>query len=367
MNNIIIKNVVKNYGSTKVVKKLDLEIKSGERLILLGPSGCGKSTTLRMIAGLEDISEGELYLGDVKANDIAPGKRNVAMVFQNYALLPHLNVWRNIEFGLTNVDISNEEKEDRIREAIELLNLTGLEERLPKELSGGQRQRVALARGIVKRAPYFLLDEPLSNLDAQLRNLARGELVKIHELYKPTFIYVTHDQVEAMTIGQRVAIMNNGYLQQIDTPENIYNKPINTFVAKFIGSPSMNIVQCNLKGDKIELNNQLVTLPKEILSIVGIGRNSIKVGMRPEEIDISSEESDFGFIVDYVENHGNKKCVYFTLNGEKAVVSIESSSNIKSGEVLYCKINWDKIHLFNSETGENYIYSESYEEEAKVG
>ncbi|MEG0297364.1 MAG: ABC transporter ATP-binding protein [Clostridium sp.] len=367
MNNIVFKNIVKSYGNTKVVKKLDLEIESGERLILLGPSGCGKSTTLRMIAGLEDITSGELYLGDKLANDMTPGQRDIAMVFQNYALLPHLNVWDNIAFGLSNKKLDSKEKEERIKEAIELLNLTGLEKRHPKELSGGQRQRVALARGIVKRAPYFLLDEPLSNLDAQLRTLARSELVKIHEIYKPTFIYVTHDQVEAMTIGQRVAIMNEGYLQQIDTPENIYDKPVNTFVAKFIGSPSMNIVDAKIVNDKIELNGEFVKVPEYWLAqIMGGAQVDLKFGVRPEKVKLSRVKTKDSVEVNisYIENHGNKKCVFFELNGVKVVAAIDSLGDINTTDKFYFEVEWDNVHFFNKEDEKSYGYPWDKEGEA---
>ena len=208
MKNIEFKAVKKKYDETTVIQELNFSIKEGERLVLLGPSGCGKTTTLRMIAGLEEISEGQLLMGGTVVNSVAPGKRNIAMVFQNYALFPHLSVWENITFGLKIQKLTEQEMAKRAKEALEILNLTGYENRKPKELSGGQKQRVALCRAIVKQSPYFLLDEPLSNLDAQLRQQARTELVKLHEIYKPTMIYVTHDQVEAMTIAQRIAIMN---------------------------------------------------------------------------------------------------------------------------------------------------------------
>ena len=210
MKNIEFKAVKKKYDETTVIQELNFSIKEGERLVLLGPSGCGKTTTLRMIAGLEEISEGQLLMGGAVVNNVAPGKRNIAMVFQNYALFPHLSVWENITFGLKIQKLTEQEMAKRAKEALEILNLTGYENRKPKELSGGQKQRVALCRAIVKQSPYFLLDEPLSNLDAQLRQQARTELVKLHEIYKPTMIYVTHDQVEAITIAQRIAIMNNG-------------------------------------------------------------------------------------------------------------------------------------------------------------
>ena len=257
MSSIVFKNVCKNYGNTQVVKNLNLEINPGERLVLLGPSGCGRSTTLRMIAGLEKITSGELYFGDKVMNDIESGDRNVAMVFQNYALYPHMTVWDNITFGLRMNKVEREEIEKRAREALKILNLEGLEKRYSKELSGGQRQRVALCRAVVKQSPFFLLDEPLSNLDVQLRNISREELVKLHNLYRPTFVYVTHDQIEAMTIGHRIAVLNKGYLQQIDTPEKIYNNPVNVFVAKFIGIPQINIIRVNINEGELLLKNNI--------------------------------------------------------------------------------------------------------------
>ena len=260
MSSMVFKNVCKNYGNTQVVKNLNLEINPGERLVLLGPSGCGKSTTLRMIAGLEKITSGELYFGDKVMNDIESGDRNVAMVFQNYALYPHMTVWDNITFGLRMNKVEREEIEKRAREALKILNLEGLEKRYSKELSGGQRQRVALCRAVVKQSPFFLLDEPLSNLDVQLRNTSREELVKLHNLYRPTFVYVTHDQIEAMTIGHRIAVLNKGYLQQIDTPEKIYNNPVNVFVAKFIGIPQINIIRVNINEGELLLKNNRIKI-----------------------------------------------------------------------------------------------------------
>ena len=245
-------HVSKVYGTNQVVRDLDFSINAGERLILLGPSGCGKTTTLRMIAGLESITSGDLYMGDKRVNDVPPGERNIAMVFQSYALYPHMTVWDNITFGLQIQKLSPSEIEKRTKEAIDILQLEGLTERYPKELSGGQKQRVALARAIVKHSPYFLLDEPLSNLDAKLRQQARTQLVKIHEIYKPTMIYVTHDQVEAMTVATRIAIINEGVLQQIGTPEEVYHRPANTFVAQFIGTPAMNLLPADVYTDVLQ-------------------------------------------------------------------------------------------------------------------
>ena len=262
MDSIRFENVSKSFGKTKVINNLNLSIEKGERLILLGPSGCGKSTILRMISGLESVSEGKLYLNGKLANDIDSGDRDIAMVFQNYALFPHMTIEENVGYGLK---IHKEKKEvikASVAEAVEILGLSGLEGRYPRELSGGQRQRVALARAIVKRSDFFLLDEPLSNLDAQLRGQARKELVKLHEMYGQTFIYVTHDQIEAMTVGQRIALLNGGDLQMLDTPHNVYHRPANIFVAKFIGSPSMNIINVHLDGRELVLGEQRTELPE---------------------------------------------------------------------------------------------------------
>lgn len=226
MYSIEFKNVVKKFGKTEVIKGLNLSVKKGERLILLGSSGCGKSTILRMISGLETITSGELYLNGKLANNMDPGDRNIGMVFQNYALFPHMNVEKNISYGLRVNHTPADEIKNRVEEAVRILNLGGLEKRLPRELSGGQRQRVALARAIVKHSDFFLLDEPLSNLDAQLRGHARKELVKLHEIYKQTMIYVTHDQIEAMTVGQRIAVIHNGVIQMLDTPHMVYHRQL---------------------------------------------------------------------------------------------------------------------------------------------
>ena len=291
MSSIIFKNVCKDYGNNQVVKNLNLEINPGERLVLLGPSGCGKSTTLRMIAGLEKITSGELYFGDKLMNNIESGERNVAMVFQNYALYPHMTVWDNITFGLRMNKVEREEIEKRAKEALKILNLEGLEKRYSKELSGGQRQRVALCRAVVKQSPFFLLDEPLSNLDVQLRNSSREELVKLHNLYRPTFVYVTHDQIEAMTIGHRIAVLNKGYLQQIDTPEKIYNNPVNIFVAKFIGIPQINILRVNINEGDILFKNNRVKLSDGKSKLIN-KRSEVYLGIRPEYVKVSRDKSE---------------------------------------------------------------------------
>lgn len=354
-NRIVFRNVCKNYGETKVVKNLDLDINPGERLVLLGPSGCGKSTTLRMIAGLEEITSGDLYFGNERINEIPSGERNIAMVFQNYALYPHLTVWDNITFGLRMNKVNKNEIDKRAIEAIKILRLDGLEKRYPKELSGGQRQRVALCRAVVKQSPFFLLDEPLSNLDVQLRNTSREELVKLHNLYRPTFIYVTHDQIEAMTIGHRIAVMNKGVLQQIDTPEKIYNEPVNIFVAKFIGIPQINIVRVNVVDDEILFQNNKIKLTSEKRRYLK-ERREIYLGIRPEHIKVTREKIE-GYIkgnISKIENYGSQKCLSILLEkDEKILVSIPNNTEYKRYEDVYIKFSKNNILLFDIATERN--------------
>lgn len=353
MNEIVFKNVCKNYGNVEVIKNLNLTIPSGQRLVLLGPSGCGKSTTLRMIAGLESITSGDLFMGGERVNDLEPGDRNVAMVFQNYALYPHMTVGKNICFGMQISKVPKEEQEKRLKEALEILGLEPFRDRLPRELSGGQRQRVALARAIVKQSPYFLLDEPLSNLDAQLRTTARAELVKIHEVYQPTFVYVTHDQVEAMTIGHQIALMNENVIQQMDTPDVIYNRPVNTFVGKFIGSPSMNIVTARLDGGRIYLGETSAPVPEPWLEKLE-GRTEVKFGLRPEHVQLSEKEGDFPCQVIYVENHGSRKCISFQVGKESYYMMTEA--DFETHDQMWLHINWRRAHFFDAQTQRNVGY-----------
>lgn len=355
MNGIVFKDVCKNYGDTKVVRNLNLEIKSGERIVLLGPSGCGKSTTLRMIAGLESISSGKLYFGDKLMNNIESGERNVAMVFQNYALYPHLTVWDNITFGLRMNKIDKKIIEERTKEAIKILNLEGLEKRYPKELSGGQRQRVALCRAVVKRSPFFLLDEPLSNLDVQLRNSSREELVKLHNLYKPTFIYVTHDQIEAMTIGHRIAVLNKGYLQQIDTPEKIYNNPVNIFVAKFIGIPQINILKVRAEKEELIFGKNVIKISEEKRAVIG-PKTQVYLGIRPEYVKVTykNEENYIKGNINKIENYGSQKCLQIlTEDNEKITASVAGDSEFKRYEDVYIKLPEKNMLFFDTVTEEN--------------
>ena len=356
MNNIIFEKVCKSYGKVEVIRDLDLEIPEGQRLILLGPSGCGKTTILRMIAGLEPISSGNLYMGGERMNDVEPGDRNVAMVFQNYALYPHMTVETNILFGLQVAKVSKKDQQERLNWALDILGLSAYRTRYPRELSGGQRQRVALCRALVKKSPYFLLDEPLSNLDAQLRTLARGELVKVHEVYKPTFVYVTHDQIEAMTIGQKIVVLNKSIIQQYDTPTQIYNRPANIFVAQFIGSPNMNVVEVPVDGDNIIINNSHIRVPSDWRAIIG-NRNKVMLGIRPENVIISNVAGDCPMRIDYVENHGNKLCIAFNLNNTVCMATSDIFTSITENNTM--NIDWDKIHLFDTNTTMNLGYPKS--------
>ena len=292
-NTIIFDHVEKTYQKNTVIRDLNLTIPAGQRLILLGPSGCGKSTTLRMIAGLEEITGGELRMGDRRVNEVPSGKRDIAMVFQNYALYPHMTVRENITYTLRVHKLDRAELETRLHSVLEILGLEPYVQRKPRELSGGQRQRVALARALVKQSRYLLLDEPLSNLDAQLRVQARKELVKIHDLYQQTFVYVTHDQVEAMTVGQRVALMNQGVLQMVDTPYRVYNRPANIFTAKFIGSPSTNILDADWADGVLHVQGQQIRLP-DCWSWLAerSGEHELCLGIRPEHIRLQAGRAD---------------------------------------------------------------------------
>ncbi|MGE8205462.1 ABC transporter ATP-binding protein [Heyndrickxia sp. NPDC080065] len=358
MKEIKFQNVWKSYGKTQVVKGLNLTIKEGERLILLGPSGCGKSTTLRMIAGLEDITSGDLYMNGRRVNDIPSGKRDVAMVFQNYALYPHMNVIDNITYGLKVQKVPKEEIKARLGSALEMLQLKGYEERLPKDLSGGQRQRVALARAVVKKCDFFLLDEPLSNLDAQLRVSARKELVKIHDMYKQTIVYVTHDQIEAMTVGDRIALMNQGHLQMLDTPENVYHRPANIFTAKFIGSPPTNIVDMIYQNGKVVIGKQIFQLnPMWINQIKKHNTTELVFGIRPEHIEIfnSPQENTLKGTVKYIENQGSSYGVYIELEGNE-LIAMSENKKWGPGQEVYVRLMINHIHIFDKETTNSIGY-----------
>ena len=351
------------------VQQFSLDIEDREFIVLVGPSGCGKSTTLRMIAGLEDITEGNLYIGDKLVNDVEAKDRDIAMVFQNYALYPHMTVYDNMAFSLKLQKTPKEEIDKAVREAAEILDITPLLDRKPKALSGGQRQRVAIGRAFVRNPKVFLMDEPLSNLDAKLRNQMRAEIIKLREKIDTTFIYVTHDQVEAMTLGDRIVIMKDGFIQQIGTPQEVFNHPANLFVAGFIGVPQMNFFgDCKLSkdgdkycvtvlGKKFELTDQ----QNKVLSDAGLNDgDEIVVGVRP--VNISAEFNGSGDIkakVDVSEMMGSEVHLHMSVQGRDviAIVSTESLGDVVPD--AHTEIGFDfkskNMHLFDKKTGENYI------------
>ena len=362
MANIVLKNVNKIYkGGVHAVKDFSMEIDEGEFIVFVGPSGCGKSTTLRMIAGLEEISEGELYINGEYSNDLEPKDRNLAMVFQNYALYPYLTVYENIAFGLRLRHFKKEEINEKVKAAAKTFGLSELLQRKPKALSGGQRQRVALARAVVREAEAYLLDEPLSNLDAKLRTAMRVEITKLFEKLGKTFIYVTHDQVEAMTMGTRIVVMKDGVIQQIDTPVQLYDHPTNLFVAGFIGTPQMNFFEgsltTNTRSASIDFGNKCnIKLPINMLANTNV--NNVIVGFRSEDISFGTENDGYKAKIIMIETLGSESLIYLTWptedNSSEFVMKIQGRCHFKNGDVINIKFNKDKVHIFDKET-ENSI------------
>ncbi len=366
MASLSLKNIFKIYqGDVTAVKDFNLEINDKEFLVLVGPSGCGKSTTLRMIAGLEEISKGELYIDDRLVNDVAPKDRDIAMVFQNYALYPHMTVYDNMAFGLKLKKMPKEEINRRVTEAARVLNIEEYLQRKPKALSGGQRQRVALGRAIVREPKVFLMDEPLSNLDAKLRVQMRTELSKLHQKLQTTFIYVTHDQTEAMTMGDRIVVMKDGIVQQVDTPLNLYNYPKNVFVAGFIGSPQMNFIDGKLetKDGKTffvfgESRIALSAEKAKVLSDNGYNNVEVTLGIRPE--DIHNEEflmnkypdSVVDGVVEVTELMGSEIYLYTTIEGKSITARIGANADVKPKTKLKLVFDPNKIHIFNKKDQE---------------
>lgn len=361
MAGLELKQINKIYpNGFHAVKGIDLEIKDKEFLVFVGPSGCGKTTSLRMIAGLEEISDGELYIGDSMVNDVLPKDRNIAMVFQNYALYPHMTVYENMAFGLKLRKVPKATITEKVEKAAKILGIESLLKRRPKQLSGGQRQRVALGRAIVREPEVFLMDEPLSNLDAKLRVQMRAELIKLHQELDTTFIYVTHDQTEAMTMGTRICVMNNGLIQQVDTPREIYNHPSNMFVASFIGAPQMNFVN----GTVVEENNQLYVqfenYKKAIVEekaakakAAGYVGKEVVIGCRPEDIEIDSEEG-FEAEIDVLELLGSETYIYFNAFGKTYIA--KEGKNFTKGRGDKIKVSFkSNIHAFDKES-ENAIF-----------
>ena len=360
MASVTFDQVIKRFGDYTAVNNLNLDIKNGEFLVFVGPSGCGKSTSLRLLAGLEAITEGTISIGDHPVNGLSPKDRDIAMVFQSYALYPHMSVFDNMAFSLELQGKSRTDIKQRVHSAAQQLGIEKLLHRKPKELSGGQRQRVAVGRAIVRQPAVFLMDEPLSNLDAKLRVQARKEISKLHQDLNTTFIYVTHDQVEAMTMGDRIAVMKEGILQQLDTPTNLYNHPINKFVAGFIGSPSMNFfpVERREKEGKsyLKWGETLIDLQTYLPNIAkDIGNPSLTLGIRPENIyhpqytppDIQG--LTIQVTVTLIENMGDSLVVYGdTPNGEELVARLDPRAKVRSKETLDLLIDSQRLYLFDS-------------------
>ncbi|MBQ0079094.1 MAG: sn-glycerol-3-phosphate ABC transporter ATP-binding protein UgpC [Eubacterium sp.] len=350
------------------VQQFSLEIADKEFIVLVGPSGCGKSTTLRMIAGLEKITEGNLYIGDERVNDVAPKDRDIAMVFQNYALYPHMSVYDNMAFSLQNQKKSKEEIDARVREAAEILDITPLLERKPKALSGGQRQRVAIGRAFVRDPKVFLMDEPLSNLDAKLRNQMRAEIIKLREKIDTTFVYVTHDQVEAMTLGDRIVIMKDGFIQQIGTPQEVFNHPQNLFVAGFIGVPQMNLYNnCQLVKDgdtyKVTIMGKEYALTEKqcaALNANGVDSQEITVGVRPVHVAVSQDaNAGISANVEVTEMMGSELHIHMTSGEQKTIAVVPIDYNTDEVIEQHSTVAFDfkavHMHLFSNETGMNLI------------
>ena len=364
MANLSLRNIWKIYpGDVAAVKDFNLEIEDKEFIVFVGPSGCGKSTTLRMIAGLESISKGELYIGDTLCNDIEPKDRDIAMVFQSYALYPHMSIYDNMAFALKLRKTPKDEIDRKVREAAKILDIEHLLDRRPKALSGGQRQRVALGRAIVRNPKVFLMDEPLSNLDAKLRVQMRTEIAKLHHRLQTTFIYVTHDQVEAMTMGSRIVVMKDGIVQQVDTPQNIYNYPANIFVASFIGSPQMNFFdgEVTVEGEKAyaTLGDQKILLPESTAKAVkkeNVGGKLVTFGIRPEYLDDSKDlvsnnpNEVVEGKVEVIELMGSESYIYIKVGGIQLTVRVNGTTALKVGDMAKIHMDASRIHIFNKET-----------------
>jgi len=364
MAGLSLRHIYKKYpGGVTAVSDFNLEIKDKEFLVLVGPSGCGKSTTLRMIAGLEEISEGELFIGDALVNDVAPKDRKIAMVFQNYALYPHMTVFENMAFGLKLNKTPKEEIKRRVEEAARVLDISHLLDRKPKALSGGQKQRVALGRAIVRNPKVFLLDEPLSNLDAKLRAAMRTELTKLHQRVETTFIYVTHDQVEAMTMATRIVVMKDGLIQQVDTPQKLYDEPCNLFVAGFIGTPQMNFINGVLEKKEGKLyftfEGVSVKLPdekadaEELAEYIG---KEVVVGVRPEGISDEAAtveahpETVIDVDVDVIELMGSEIHLYLLIGETRLIAKVSARSQSRGGDKIKVALDMTRLHIFDKDT-----------------
>jgi multiple sugar transport system ATP-binding protein len=363
MAEVMLRKVVKRYDEVEAVRGIDLDIADHEFVVLVGPSGCGKSTTLRMIAGLEDITDGDIMIGGDVVNDVPPKDRDIAMVFQNYALYPHMTVAENMSFGLRLKHYPKAEIKSRVTEAARMLDITDLIDRKPKQLSGGQRQRVAMGRAIVRNPKVFLFDEPLSNLDAKLRVQMRIEIKKVHQKVRTTTVYVTHDQVEAMTLADRVVVMNKGRIEQIGTPNDLYHNPATRFVAGFIGSPAMNFLPCRLEDVGGKLNIRLTDriafpLPSaRAARYQGVSRtDKLLLGIRPEHLAEASVHPESGVeafdaVLDVTEPMGMETLVYFTMEGTQVCGRVNPNAGARDGALLRLAVDLNNMHLLNEVTG----------------
>ena len=361
MSSVTYEHVTKRFGEVTAVNDLDIQIEDKEFLVLVGPSGCGKSTALRCLAGLEDISDGQILIGDQVVNDVAPKDRDIAMVFQSYALYPHMSVYDNMAFGLKLRKTPKDEIKRRVQEAADILGIEMLLDRKPRQLSGGQRQRVAVGRAIVREPKVFLFDEPLSNLDAKLRVETRANISKLHQQLQTTFIYVTHDQVEAMTMASRIAVMNFGILQQLDSPQELYDRPDNLFVAGFIGSPAMNFFSAKLKKDDgrllVDAEAFVVEVPADKVDVyMSHVDKEVIFGIRPEDIH-NPEFSPPGITeqpvpakVDVTELMGNEIFVYLASGEHTYIARVDPRTRVHMGDDMQVVFNMDNMHIFDLET-----------------
>lgn len=360
MSELKLVDIKKTYGKdTTVVEGFNLEIHDEEFIVFVGPSGCGKSTILRMIAGLEDITEGDFYIDGKRVNDVEPKNRDIAMVFQNYALYPHMSVYDNMAFGLKLRGTKKSEIKRRVEEAAKILGLSEFLTRKPKALSGGQRQRVALGRAIVRDAGIFLMDEPLSNLDAKLRVQMRAEISKLHQRLGTTSIYVTHDQTEALTMATRIVVLDKGKIMQVGTPKEVYDTPENVFVAEFIGSPAMNVFDATFKDGQLFIGDQSIVLPERhqtLLRSRGYDGKDIKFGIRPEDIrethtfDGENKNTTFDVEIQVVELHGSEIMLFAEMNGIEYIARVDARTDVSIGDVVQFSFDMDKCHFFDKET-----------------
>jgi multiple sugar transport system ATP-binding protein len=353
MSNLTIRNLTKSYGSTEVLHGINLEVEDGEFVVFVGPSGCGKSTTLRMIAGLEEVTSGDVIIGDRVVNNLQPKERDIAMVFQNYAIYPHMSVKKNIAFGLRTSNLSKADKEKRIQEVAEILSMVPLLDRKPDALSGGQRQRVAIGRAMVRDPAVFLFDEPLSNLDAQLRTQMRLEIKKLHQRVGNTIVFVTHDQVEAMTMADRIVIMKDGHIQQVGTPAEVYHQPANMFVAQFIGAPSMNLLNGVLSGNGIELDTGTrIPIGHETQGKKLDAPLKVVVGVRPDDLTLDDSNPVISGTITLREPLGPETLIYIDTPSGEVIAKASGRTPPEVGETITLSAEISNLHVFNAETGE---------------